>query len=85
MSTIGILGAGTWGMALARMLANTGHQVMVWSAIASEIEELSNTKKHKKLPEMGKRRTDKFVVFVYTLVALMFFAQIAIIVAFELI
>ena len=41
--------------------------------------------KEKKLPEMGKRRTDKFVVFVYTLVALMFFAQIAIIVAFELI
>ena len=37
MSNIGILGAGTWGIALARMLANSGHKVTVWSAIESEI------------------------------------------------
>lgn len=50
MSKIGVLGAGTWGMALARMLANTGHEVMVWSAIESEIDELKATGKHKNLP-----------------------------------
>ena len=31
---IGVLGAGTWGMALSRMLANEGYDVMVWSAIS---------------------------------------------------
>ena len=29
MSNIGILGVGTWGIALARMLAKTGHGVTV--------------------------------------------------------
>ena len=37
MKSIGVLGAGTWGMALARMLAISGHQVTVWSAIEKEI------------------------------------------------
>ncbi len=37
------------------------------------------------LPPIDKRRTDKFFVFVYALVALMFLAQIAIIAAFEFI
>lgn len=41
--------------------------------------------KNKKLPEIAKRRTDKFVVFVYTLVALMFFAQLAIIISLDII
>jgi UDP-N-acetylmuramoylalanine-D-glutamate ligase len=27
---IGVLGAGTWGMALARMLCNAGNDVLVW-------------------------------------------------------
>lgn len=43
MKAIGILGAGTWGMALARMLANSGHQVVVWSALEKEIQELTRT------------------------------------------
>jgi glycerol-3-phosphate dehydrogenase len=34
--TIGVLGAGTWGIALARMLSNSGHRVTVWSAIERE-------------------------------------------------
>jgi len=40
---------------------------------------------NKKLPEVGKRRLDKFVAIVYTLVAIMFFAQIAIICALDII
>ena len=41
MKSIGILGAGTWGMALARVLADAGHRVTVWSAIEREIDEFS--------------------------------------------
>lgn len=49
---IGLLGAGTWGMALARMLANCGHRVTVWSAIGAEIDHLSATHAHPNLPGM---------------------------------
>ena len=49
---IGVLGAGTWGMALARMLSKTGHDVMVWSAIEAEIDEYSTTRRHRNLPGM---------------------------------
>ena len=52
MSKIGVLGAGTWGMALARMLYNNGHQVCVWSALSKEIEEFSATRRHPNLPGM---------------------------------
>ena len=37
---IGILGAGTWGMALARMLTVSGNDVTVWSALEQEIDNL---------------------------------------------
>lgn len=50
MSTIGVLGAGTWAIALARLLANSGHEVMVWSAVSSEIDELSANRKQRNLP-----------------------------------
>ena len=43
---VGVLGAGTWGIALARMLANVGHNVTVWSAIGEEIDILSTTRRH---------------------------------------
>lgn len=52
MSSIGILGAGTWGMSLARMLFNTGHTVTVWSAIEKEIDKFSKTRVHPNLPGM---------------------------------
>ena len=50
MSLIGILGAGTWGTALARMLVNSNHDVTVWSALPQEIDELSEKRIHPKLP-----------------------------------
>lgn len=52
MKNIGVLGAGTWGMALARMLSNSGHNVTVWSAIEKEIDEFSVTRRHPNLPGM---------------------------------
>lgn len=52
MKSIAILGAGTWGVALAKMLKNTGKQVTVWSALPNEIEELKKTNIHPKLPNV---------------------------------
>lgn len=52
MKKIGVLGAGTWGMALARMLCVHGHDVTVWSALEKEIDEFSATRRHPNLPGM---------------------------------
>ena len=52
MTKIGVLGAGTWGMALARMLCTSGHDVTVWSAIEREIDEFSASRRHPNLPGM---------------------------------
>ena len=49
---IGVLGAGTWGVALARMLAVADHDVMIWSALEQEIDQLSATHTHPNLPGM---------------------------------
>lgn len=49
---IGILGAGTWGIAVARMLSLQGHSVAVWSAIESEIIYLQRSHAHPNLPGM---------------------------------
>ena len=49
---IGVIGAGTWGLALARMLCVSGHKVTVWSAISSELETLNLTRRQKNLPNM---------------------------------
>ncbi len=49
---VGILGAGTWGIALARMFCNIGHSVTVWSAIEKEIIEYQATHTHPKIKGM---------------------------------
>ena len=50
--SIGVLGAGTWGIALARLLHMNGHEVTVWSALPQEIESLSASRVHPNLPGM---------------------------------
>ncbi|MCR4935331.1 MAG: NAD(P)-binding domain-containing protein, partial [Oscillospiraceae bacterium] len=52
MTKIGVLGAGTWGMALARMLCNAGKEVLVWSALPEEIDELRRSRRQRNLPDM---------------------------------
>lgn len=49
---IGVLGAGTWGVTLARMLSNAGNSVTVWSAIEKEIDNLSTTGRHPIFPDV---------------------------------
>ena len=52
ITKIGILGAGTWGIALARMLSIAGRSVTVWSAVEKEIDELTGTRKHPNLSDV---------------------------------
>ncbi|MCF0143450.1 MAG: NAD(P)-dependent glycerol-3-phosphate dehydrogenase [Parasporobacterium sp.] len=52
MKKISVLGAGTWGMALARMLSNSGNEVTVWSALPAEVESYDKERRHPNLPGM---------------------------------
>ncbi len=60
MKRIGILGAGTWGTALANLLCKSGHEVMLWSRITEEVNMLVKTHKHKNLPGV---EIDKNILF----------------------
>lgn len=51
MAKAGILGAGSWGTALALLLYKNGHDVTVWSIDPKEVEMLLTEREHKsKLP-----------------------------------
>ncbi len=50
MAKISIIGGGSWGIALAILLHNNGHQVTVWSALDSEVEMLQTNREHKMMP-----------------------------------
>lgn len=51
MERISVIGAGSWGIALANLLAGNGHDVTVWSIMKDEIEILDKNHEHlDKLP-----------------------------------
>ena len=51
MADYSVIGAGSWGIALARVLAKNGHNVTVWSIIEDEIKMLQENREHlTKLP-----------------------------------
>ena len=52
MKSIGILGSGTWGTALANLLTSIGHDVTLWSKFEQEIDDLIKTKRHRNLPNV---------------------------------
>ncbi len=52
MAQIGVIGSGSWGIALASLLYHQGNQVTVWSAIKEEIEELNRTRRLRTLPDL---------------------------------
>ena len=64
MAKIGVIGAGSWGTALALLLYKNGNEVTVWSIIESEIAMLKEKHEHTdklpgvKLPEDMKFTTD---------------------------
>ena len=47
---IAYLGAGTWGVALASILAQKGHDVTAWTRSPEAAERLQTTREHPKLP-----------------------------------
>jgi len=50
MANVSIFGAGTWGLGIAILLHNNGHQVTVWCAVPTEMERLIKSREHKNLP-----------------------------------
>ena len=50
MANVLILGAGTWGVAIAKLLSNNGHRVTCWSRNENLINELEKNHLHPKLP-----------------------------------
>lgn len=48
---IAVLGAGTWGSALARLLTKNGHVVTLWSAFREELTAIAKTHRH---PHLGE-------------------------------
>lgn len=49
MANITVLGSGAFGLALALMCRNAGHEVTVWSKFAAELEEIRTTGESSKL------------------------------------
>jgi len=50
MAKIGIIGGGSWGIAIAVLLHKNGHEITVWSKLPAEIEMLKENHEHKMLP-----------------------------------
>lgn len=51
MVKVGVMGAGSWGTALALLLESNGHEVTVWSISQEEVDLLNSKREHeKKLP-----------------------------------
>ena len=51
MSKVSVIGAGSWGTALAILLEKNGHEVTLWSQREEEVKELAKSREHKsKLP-----------------------------------
>ena len=61
MAKIGMIGAGSWGVALSWLLTNNGHEVTVWSALGDEIDMLDKEREHKdKLPGVKLQDSMRF-------------------------
>ncbi|MEZ3435029.1 MAG: NAD(P)H-dependent glycerol-3-phosphate dehydrogenase [Lachnospiraceae bacterium] len=64
MANAGVMGAGSWGTALALLLHKNGHKVTVWSIDEKEVLMLSKEREHKsklpgvKIPEDMEFTTD---------------------------
>lgn len=57
---IAYFGAGTWGFALATILANNGHKIILWTRDAANAEQLQRTRVHPKLQGMEAPESIEF-------------------------
>lgn len=60
MAKTAIIGAGSWGIALAVLLHNNGHEVTAWSALKEEIAALNQNHEHRTLPGVALPETMVF-------------------------
>ncbi len=61
MAKVGVIGAGSWGIALAKVLTTNGSDVTVWSIVESEIAMLKEKHEHvDKLPGVALPMSMKF-------------------------
>ena len=57
MADVAIIGAGSWGIALAKVLHTNGNKVTVWSIVEDEITMLKEKHEHvQKLPGVNCRK-----------------------------
>ncbi|MCX7767291.1 MAG: 3-hydroxyacyl-CoA dehydrogenase NAD-binding domain-containing protein, partial [Candidatus Sumerlaeia bacterium] len=49
---IAVIGAGTWGITLACLLAEKGHKVRVWDVDRNWLKRLEIERRHFRLPEL---------------------------------
>ena len=61
---IGIIGAGSWGTALANLLAGNGHDVCIWDVDPGLLKEIEQTRENKKY--LPGRKVPESVVIVDT-------------------
>ena len=48
MKKVTVIGSGSWGTALAVMLAKNGHEVVIWSRRQDAVDELLNDRKNER-------------------------------------
>lgn len=60
MAKVVVVGAGTWGVVIASLLASNGHEVVVWARRQEAVDKLNNTHEHDKLEGI---KIDKKVLF----------------------
>ena len=61
MADVSVIGAGSWGIALALLLAKNGNNVTVWSIVKEEIDMLNEKREHvDKLPGIPLPETMSF-------------------------
>jgi len=56
-STIGVAGAGAWGVALANAAAGAGRRVALWGRAASQMRSLEETRRDARLPGVALARS----------------------------
>ncbi|MDD3141308.1 MAG: NAD(P)H-dependent glycerol-3-phosphate dehydrogenase [Lachnospiraceae bacterium] len=79
MLKIGVLGAGSWGTALALLLYKNGHQVTLWSISKEEVDMLNQKHEHKeKLPGVMIPEDLKITVSLETAIRGMDFCVLAV-------
>ena len=52
MANIGVIGTGTWGTAIAILLANNGHTVTLCSGTGRNVDEMARTRRQKNLADV---------------------------------